>query len=607
VLPRFKNGRRGSTLVIGFMLCAITLAVYWQVGNHQFLNFDDNVYVTGNPHVTGGITGRNIVWAFTSVDAGNWHPLTWLSHMTDAQLFGMDPRGHHLTNVVLHALSTLLLLLLLIRLTGQRWHSAFVAALFALHPLHVESVAWVAERKDVLSGLFWFLTLLLYAEFVRKRKTWMYLLSLCSFVLGLMAKPMLVTLPVVMLLLDFWPFARYGKEKCVITLFKEKIPFFLCSLLSVLVTIYAQNKGGAIGKLSEFPFAARCQNALVAYATYIGKTLWPHNLAVYYPFPVSIPLWQVIGSLLLLTILSVAAIKTRNRQPYLVVGWFWFIITLLPVIGLIQVGDQSMADRYSYIPLIGLFIVAAWGCADAMKNLPYRKSAATMLAGAVILASAAVTWQQLGYWRDSSTLYRHDLRVTTGNNKIHYNLGLALQAEGDLDGAIQNYQEALRINPSMSDTHNNLGVALQAKGYLDPAIREYQAALRINPDYINAHINLGALLYMRGELDAAIDEYRKALLINPDDTDAHYNLGIVFHAKGNPDGAIQVYREVLRKDPNHVKAYSNLGSALAQQGDLEGAIRSFQEALKISPDDSTVKQNLELALTQKRMRSEAHR
>jgi tetratricopeptide (TPR) repeat protein len=595
------------TLLIGIVLCTLTLAVYWQVGNHQFLSFDDNVYVTANPHVANGITGRNIIWALTAVDAGNWHPLTWLSHMTDVQLFGMNPRAHHLTNVVLHTLSALLLSLLLVRLTGERWQSAFVAALFALHPLHVESVAWVAERKDVLSGLFWLLTLFAYAEYARSRKLLFYGLSLCCFVLGLMAKPMLVTLPVIMLLLDFWPLARYETKKSVVALIQEKIPFFVCSLFSVLITLYAQHKGGAIGTLSEFPFAHRAQNALVAYAAYIGKTLWPHNLAVYYPFPSYIPLWQVIGALFILTVLSVTVLQSRKRHPYLAVGWFWFVITLLPVIGLIQVGDQAMADRYSYIPLIGLGLMAAWGFPDLIQRAPYRKPVAALLAGTLVIASAAVTWQQLGYWQNNISLYRHDLRVTAGNNKMHYNLGLALQTEGDLDGAIQNYQEAIRINPSLADSHNNLGVALQAKGYLDPAIREFQAALRINPNYSNAHINLGAVLQTRGNLDEAILEYQKALLIDPNDTDAHYNLGIVLQAKGNLDGAIQEYREALRTNPNHMKAYSNLGIVLFMQGDLDGAIRSFQASLNISPHDITVEKNLTLALTERKKRDEGNK
>lgn len=605
--PPTRCGRTYLTLLIGLVLCAVTLAVYWPVGSHQFLSFDDSVYVTGNPHVANGLSGRNLVWAFMSVDAGNWHPLTWLSHMADIQLFGMHPRGHHLTNLFLHTLSTLFLLLMLVRLTGQRWQSAFVAALFALHPLHVESVAWVAERKDVLSGLFWMLTLYAYAEYARSRKPVYYRLSLCCFVLGLMAKPMLVTLPVVMLLLDFWPLARYETQKSAVALIQEKIPFFVCSLLTTLITIYAQSSGGAIGTLSDFSFVNRAQNALVAYAAYIGKTLWPHSLAVYYPFPSFIPLWQVVGALLLLLALSVTALKTRKDHPYLAVGWLWFIITLLPVIGLIQVGDQAMADRYSYIPQIGLAVMAAWGFSDLIRSRPYRKPITIMLAGALVIASAAITWKQLGYWQNSISLYRHDLRVTAGNNKMYYNLGLALQAEGDLDGAIQNFQDAIRINPFLADSHNNLGAALQVKGYLASAIQEYQTALRINPDYINAHVNLGAVLQIQGDLDGAIREYQQALLIAPSDVDAQYDLGVALQAKGDLNTAIQTYRDVLRKKPNHMKAYCNLGIVLAMQGDLDGAIVSFQEALKISPTDSVAEQNLGLALSRKMQQAEHHR
>lgn len=533
-----KNRHTGMISVLCLTLIAITVTVYLQAGNHQFLNFDDDIYVTENPHVARGITAPNIIWAFSSVEAGNWHPITWLSHMADVRFFGMNPRGHHLINVALHTLSALILFFLLLRLTAARWQSWFVAAMFALHPLHVESVAWVAERKDLLCGFFWFLTLLLYAGYAAKQKPVLYLLTLSSFVLGLMSKPMLVTLPVVMLLLDLCPLGRYRHEVRegvrqrlgrLTFLVKEKIPFFACSLLSGLITIYAQREGGAIHGLKEIPLWLRIENALNAYAAYLGKTLWPHDLAVFYPFPPSIPIWQVIGSLVILLLISAAAVQTAHRHPYFAVGWFWYIITLVPVIGLIQVGGQSMADRYSYIPVTGLFIMVAWGVPDLTKGIRHRQSILALSACAALFASAALTWQQLGYWRDNISLYRHTLRVTTSNPGINYNLGLALHAQGEPDAAIRQFQEALKINPDDTRARNAMGVVLHAKW----------------------------------ELDAAIKEFRQVLLINPRHIKAHYNLGLIFQIKGNPDEAIKEYQEVLRLDPDYAHVDIKLAQALS--------------------------------------------
>jgi protein O-mannosyl-transferase len=481
-----------SFILIITALIAITLTVYSQTGNYPFLGFDDDEYVTNNLHVTSGITGENIVWAFTSFDASNWHPVTWLSHMADVQFFGMNPHGHHLTNVVIHTISSLLLLLFLFRCTGSLWQSSFVAALFALHPLHVESVAWVAERKDVLSALFWLLTLLFYSEYAAKRKPSRYILSLFTFVLGLMAKPMLVTLPIVMILMDFWPLARYrheGEEQRqrpipgrVTALIIEKIPFFIFSFLSAGITIYAQNESGAVKSFDQISLELRVENALIAYVKYIGKTLWPHDLAVFYPIPSTFPLWQVVGSLFVLILISAATMWGVRRYPYLAAGWIWFLVTLVPVIGLIQVGGQSMADRYTYIPMIGLLIMAAWGVADLTRNLQHQKGVLALLACVAITASAALTWRQLGYWRDDISLFRHTLHVTADNSFINYNLGVALAENGDLDAAIREYREAVRISPNFTEAHTNLGIALAKKGNLDAAIREFGEALRISPN-----------------------------------------------------------------------------------------------------------------------------
>jgi tetratricopeptide (TPR) repeat protein len=601
-----------SVVFLSVALIVITLAVYWQVGNHEFLNYDDNVYVTENAHVTTGITGSNIIWACTSVYASNWHPITWLSHMTDAQLYGMKPRGHHLTNVVIHTISTVLLFLLLFRLTGLLWQSSFVAALFALHPLHVESVAWVAERKDVLSAFFWFLTLFVYATYVTKRKPILYFLSLVSFLLGLMSKPMLVTLPAVMLLMDFWPLNRIilneqlpGQRQLLVRVFplpalvKEKIPFCGCALFSAAVTMYAQHKGGSIKSFEVLPFWFRIENAVIAYVKYIAKMLWPRDLSIFYPFTSSLPLWQVICSLLVLLLVSAATIWAGRRHPYLTVGWFWFLVTLVPVIGLIQVGGQSMADRYTYIPLTGLFIMGAWGVPALTRRLKCRQGILALLAGAMVIASAAATWRQLDFWRDNFSLYRHALRVTSGNEVAHYNLGFALDEKGDLDAAIREYREALAINPNSIAARNNLGFALERKGTPDAAIREYREAIRLNPDSVAAHYNLGLAIDEKGDMDAAIREYRQALTINPNFVAAHYNLGLDLAKKGDRDAAIKEYREALAINPTHIAAHYNLGLALAQKGDLDTAIGEFQETLAINPGYSAAHNNLGTALEQK--------
>ena len=596
-------------ILVCLALVVITLAVYLQAGNHEFLSFDDTQYVTRNPHVSSGINGKNIVWAFTSVDAFNWHPVTWLSHMADAQLYGLNPRGHHVTNVIIHIVSSLLLLLFLLRCTGSLWQSSFVAFLFALHPLHVESVAWVAERKDVLSALFWFLTLFFYSEYVAQQKTGLYLLALFSFIVGLMSKPMLVTLPLVMCLMDYWPLDRYRRDEQeqrphhragkLLPILKEKIPFLACSLLSMIITLYAQNRGGAVIGLNVISFRLRTENALIAYVNYIIKTLWPSDLAVYYPFPPTISLWHVFGSLFVLLLISAASILARRRYPFFAVGWFWFLVTLVPVIGLVQVGRQSMADRYSYLPQTGLFIMAAWGVPLLINKMRYRKGILALLASTVIIASTALTWQQLGYWRDSISLYRHTLQVTSDNYLIHYNLGVDLAEKGDLDSAIQNYRAALRISPNYSEAHNNLGLALAQKGDLDVAIQEYQVTLRLSPNDVKVHYNLGNVLAQKGNLDAAIREYQIALQIDPGNADAHISLGNALAQKGSPEAAIREYRIATRINPDNFDSHNNLGVALANKGDLDSAIQEYRAALWIAPDNEDAHNNLGVALTKK--------
>lgn len=561
-------------LLLCLLLVALTLGIYAQVASHQFINLDDTDYVTSNPNVAGGLRAENVEWAFTTVHAANWHPLTWLSHMTDVTLFGMNPRGHHLTNVACHAAAAVLLFLLFVRLSGAVWQSFFVAALFALHPLHVESVAWVAERKDVLSALFGFLTLYCYAAYVQQQSTLRYLLALAFFVLGLLTKPMLVTWPLVMLLLDYWPLGRIRQSSAVplrqqiavfAGLLKEKIPFLLCAAVSAGITIYAQDKGGAIAGLAVVPWRLRCENAMVACVTYLGNTLYPHDLAVYYPFPGTIPLWQAVSAAAVLLVITAAVLKTMQNHPYLAVGWSWFLITLVPVIGLVHIGAQARADRYTYLPLIGLFVMAAWGVPACARRWRHGKSLTALLAVVVVLVSLVISWQQLGYWRDGITLYRHTLAVTKDNYLIHNNLGAALMGSGRVDEAIQEYRASLQIKPDHASALLNLGGALHLKGQLDEAALHYKAALREEPDNIAVHTNLGSILAYKGLLDEAITEYRQVVTAPFASCDAHYQLGLLLSRKGNLKEAMDEFQQALRIEPDNQKVLFSMRLTAEQQ------------------------------------------
>jgi len=490
-----------SNFIVSLFLTIATLAVYWQAGNHEFINYDDITYVTGNPHLQAGFSPEGIIWAFTSGYAGNWHPLTWISHILDIQLYGMDPGRHHLTNVLFHIGNTLLLFLVFRRMTGALWCSAFIAALFALHPLHVESVAWIAERKDVLSTFFWMLTMGAYAWYVERRGFLRYLLVLLFFILGLMAKPMLVTLPFVLLLLDYWPLSRFQfghqngniviqRKSVVIRLICEKIPLFALAAASCIVTLFAQQSGGAVCSFSAFPINIRIANALVSYVGYIVKMLWPHQLAVLYPHPGMLPWIQVIGACLLLVFIFILAFMALKRCPWLIVGWVWYIVTLVPVIGLVQVGSQAMADRYTYVPLIGIFIMIAFGVPELMSGWRYRKIGLSTMAVACLLVLMATTWFQVRYWANSVTLFERALAVTENNYVLHSNLGVTLFSKGKVDEAIDHFHDAMRINPRYAKAHNNLGTALIHKGKVKKAIAHFREALRIRPGYSDAHDNL---------------------------------------------------------------------------------------------------------------------
>ncbi len=598
-------------IIACLVLVAATSAAYGDLRNHQFINYDDNVFVTDNPPVQGGLTRTGLVWAFTTLKTGMWIPLTWLSFMVDSQLFGMHPGGYFLTNLLFHLANVLLLFGWLLRTTRSPGRSFLVAALFALHPLHVESVAWATERKDVLSTFFWLLTMWAYVRYAERPGSGRYLLILVCFSLGLMAKPMLVTLPGVLLLLDYWPLGRLSfkgpgaaaaspQPNPGVTLQRliwEKSPLLAIAALFSMVTFYVQKEVGAVLPLQALPIADRLANALVAYLGYLGQMFWPVRLAVLYPLPGQhLPLWQAPAAGLALAALSLLALRQARRQPYLLVGWLWYLGALLPVIGLVQVGVQAMADRYTYVPCIGLFIAVVWGTADLAARWRVPRFFLPVGAAVVLAALMICTWVQVGYWRDSISLYEHTLQVTRGNSIIRNNLGIALAAQGKTDQAITLYDEALRLNPDYAGAHNNLGIALAAQGKLDQAITHYEEALRLKPGYADAHNNLGLALDAQGKVDQAMAQYAEALRLNPDLGGAHNNLGLALAAQGKLDQAVSHYAEALRLNPAYAGAHNNLGLALAAQGKLDQAVAQYAEALRLNPDLAKAHNNLGLAL-----------
>ncbi|MCG6944214.1 MAG: tetratricopeptide repeat protein [Deltaproteobacteria bacterium] len=595
--------------MVYLLLIFATLVVFHRLPTHDFINLDDNLLVYENPQVLAGFTTEGVIWAFTQYHAEYWHPVTWLSHMLDCQVFGLRPGLHHLTSLLFHLANCVLLLLILRKMTGDLWRSAFVAALFAIHPLHVESVAWVAERKDVLSAFFWFLTIWAYVRYAEQPGLRRYLLVLLFFGLGLMAKPMVVTLPFVLLLLDYWPLGRLQLQNVrtvshidipkasVFSLVWEKIPLFALTAVTIIATIAVQGKVGALKSLEAFPLTTRIANALVSCTGYIAKMMWPHNLAVYYPYPGTIPVWQVAGSGLLLLALSVMVIKAAKNRPFLAVGWLWYLGTLVPVLGLVQVGSQAMADRYTYLSLIGLFIMIAWGVPSILAGWRHGRTVSVIASVILLLGCMVGTWRQIGYWRNSITLFQHTLQVTTNNHFAHNNLGVALAQDGRLNEAIKQYSEALRIKPDRAEVHNNLGNALAAQGSVDRAVDHYYQALRIDPNNARAYNNLGNLLANQGKMEEAINHYNKALRLEPNYVGAHYNLGIALAEQGRTEQAIKHVTEALRLMPYWAGAHNNLGVLLERRGRLDEAIDHYQEALRLDPNYAKARTNLERALS----------
>jgi tetratricopeptide (TPR) repeat protein len=643
----------------GFLCCVLalaTLAVFLPVARHGFVNYDDSDYVSENPRVQSGLKWENVVWAFTTGHASNWHPVTWLSHMLDSQLFGRHAGPQHLVSLGLHIANTLLLFLVLRRMTGALWRSALVAALFALHPLHVEPVAWVSERKDVLSGLFFMLTLWAYVRYAETESLkpkvqglksevgsqWpaapiqasgppviangqqttnhasrltphasrYYLLSLFLFALGLMSKPMLVTLPFVLLLLDYWPLRRLSlpilhhphtpslphSTAPPLRLIREKLPFFILAALSSVITFVVQRKGGAVS--TSLSVGERIANALVSYVRYIGKMFWPTDLSILYPHPGYWPPWQVMVSAGLLLVVFFAVLLLARKRPYLAVGWLWFCGTLVPVIGLIQVGIQSLADRYTYVPLIGLFIMLAWGLDELIPHRPGRGSAVAVGAALALAACTLLTGRQIRFWRDSEALFRHAVQVTRDNYLAYNNLGFYLSGQGRTAEAMENYRLSLKINPAYEDALNNLGYALAGQKKYAEAIPLYEAALRIRPNHAEVHNNLGNALSETGKIDDAIKHYLIVLQQKPDHADAHNNLGIALAMQGKLDEAIAHFHEAIRCKPGYASAHSNLGNALAVRHKLDEAIKEYRESLRLKPDEAQAHNNLANALAE---------
>jgi protein O-mannosyl-transferase len=604
-------------LLIGLILIATTMTVFWQVKNDQFIDLDDHLYVTTNAHVRTGLSVRNVAWAFTTTHAANWHPLTWLSHMVDCQIFGLNAGRHHLTSALIHSANSTLLFLVLTWMTGALWRSALVAALFALHPLHVESVAWISERKDVLSTLFWMLTMWAYLSYVKRPAPGRYLLSLFTFACGLMAKPMLVTLPFVLLLLDYWPLERFqhghasgdintanqgsavSEERrwSAFHLIWEKIPFFALTAASSITTFFAQRSEGAVRSIEQFPLKIRIANAFLSYVRYIGKTIWPQGLAVFYPHPgEALPMGHAVAAGMLLVGITIMVIRARRRYPYLAVGWCWYLGTLVPVIGLVQAGGQALADRYTYVPLIGLFIILAWGVSEFWAKWHQVRILVPIVATLVVLASGVGSWCQLHYWQNSVRLFEHTLQVTTNNSLIHNNLGNVFSEQGRFDEAIGHFNQALEIRPNHPDTHMNLAVALTRQGRFDEAMGHFNQALEIRPNHPDTHMNLAVALMRQGRFEEAVVHFSKALELRPNDPTTHLNLAVALVHLGRVEPAIAHYAKTIELDPNHAIAHNNLGNAFALQGKVDEAASEFSRALEINPNYSEAHNNLGVIL-----------
>jgi Flp pilus assembly protein TadD len=580
---------KSLVICVYFALTLSALLVYWQVWNFDFVNFDDNIYVYENLHVLNGLSWDSVVQAFTKPDVGNWLPLTWLSFMFDCQLFGLNAGWMHFENFLLHLANTLLLFAVLKKMSGSLWPSAFVAAAFAIHPMHVESVAWITERKDVLSTLFWMLTLLAYVGYVRQPGWSRYIGTLVVFAAGLMAKPMLITLPFVLVLLDYWPLNRIDSLASLYKAVVEKIPLFVLSIASSVITFGVQRASGALSDIKYLPLQSRVANAFLSCARYIEKMFWPQNLAVFYPYDAdSFSFWQVMPCALLPLAISIFVISFGRNKKYLPVGWFWFVITVLPVIGLIQTGPQGWADRYTYIPYIGLFIMIAWGLPDLLSKWPYCKLTLGITAAITMTALGMSARLQTSYWKNSSTLFSHAIAATQRNYLAQCALGDDLLKQGKIDLAIEHYTKALKIRPNYADARNNLGAIWLKEGKLTDAIACFKEALRINPDFADAHNNLGIAFKRQGNFAQALTHFTEAVKFKPDWPAAMANLALLIATAPNlkdrnVNEAIELAERACKltnyKDPTFVGA---LAAAYACAGRFSEAVDTARKAASLA-------------------------
>jgi Tfp pilus assembly protein PilF len=665
--------RKQLSAIICLTLALVTATLYWPVMQHQFINIDDDQYITNNPHIQAGLTWPGLAWAFRTGYAANWHPLTWISHMLDCQLFGLNPAGHHLTNLLFHIANTLLLFLWLKQLTGALWRSALVAALFAWHPLHVESVAWAAERKDVLSAFFWMLTLIAYTRFALESKVQspkskvFYGLSLLAFACGLMSKPMVVTLPFVLLLLDFWPLERFSgftrlrgasarqefqvsssekpstpinheqalnpqhSTESAARLIFEKLPFFALALAGSIVTYQVQKTAGAVWSAAAVSPYSHVGNALLSYLRYLSKCFWPVDLAVLYPYHTQCPAGLVIGAALLLAMWSGLFLWRARQNPYLLVGWLWFLGTLVPTIGIVQVGSQSIADRYLYLPSIGLFILIVWGLNDWLNCRPQWRPMVAV-AGTAVLAGCLICARiQLGYWQDSLKLLTHTIAVTTDNYSMYNALGTLLEHAGQKDEAMMWYDRSIKVAshyppaqynlgmallkrnwpeqaaehlaivaklmPEEPGPHYSLGQALLATGREDDAMAQFTETLRLDPSYADAHNELAMIFIKEGKTNDAITNFSEAVRLRPNDAQMRFNLGLALLNNHQPAEAAAQFTGELRITPDETKAHFRLAQALQQQNELAGAIEHYREALRLTPEFPDAKAALDQILS----------
>lgn len=575
-----RNTRSVSPKILGCIaLTVMVFLVFGQVRSHPFTSFDDTGYVLDNPNVKAGLTKEGLAWAFTTMHMANWHPLTWISHMVDVEMFGLWPGGPHLVNVFLHGLSSLALFWVLFRMTGNLPRSWVVAALFAVHPLHVESVVWIAERKDVLSTFFWMATMWAYWRYTTSPGIGRYFLVAAFLALGLLIKPMLVTLPFVLLLLDYWPLQRFqpgprhagtGRTGTWKRLVMEKVPLIGMAATSSIVTFIAQRKGEAVAAVADLPVAVRVMNAALSYITYLVKTVWPASLSIFYPYPSAIPTWEIAGSAIVLIGVSLLVLRGARKRPYFLAGWLWYLGTLVPVIGIVQVGGQANADRYTYVPLIGIFIMVVWGISEMAATWKDRRVGLGVACGVMLLSAMTVSWYQVRIWANNVTLFRHALEVTSSNWQVQMHLGIALLDEGKQEEAIPHFKEVLRtesrFSPASKIAHYHLGLSYLQLGNLARAVDHFQYALWIDPDYLKARYNLAVAFTQMGKIDDAIAQYRFVVQKKRDiPPEVFNNFGVMLLRHGETGEAIEQFRQLLELQPNNIVARRNLEAALSKK------------------------------------------